>query len=51
MHITGQEIEVKAPGEESSSKVVEEELESLRNQVEELSEEVRYFLLGNGLPN
>jgi diaphanous 1 len=38
-HITGQELEVKAAGE-TSDKVVEEELESLRNQVEELSEEV-----------
>ena len=42
-HITGQEVEVKALGETSSSDIVEQELESLRLKVEELSDEVNLF--------
>lgn len=42
-HITGQEVEVKALGETSSSDIVEQELESLRLKVEELSDEVNVF--------
>lgn len=38
-HITGQELDVRAVGDDSSRQVVEEELTTLRNQVEELSEE------------
>ncbi len=47
-HITGQELEVKAASE--SDHIVEEELESLRTKVEELSDEVhtiRVFLPSN----
>lgn len=40
-HITGQELDVKPAETDSARQVVEEELEALRNQVEELSEEVR----------
>ena len=42
-HITGQEVEVKALGETSSRDIVEQELESLRLKVEELSDEVNVF--------
>jgi hypothetical protein len=42
-HITGQEVEVKALGESSSSDIVEQELESLRLKVEELSDEVNMY--------
>lgn len=47
-HITGQELEVKPPSDSTSINVVEEELEALRSQVEELSEEVRssYHMAG-----
>jgi hypothetical protein len=38
-HITGQELEVKAASGSDSSTVVEQELETLRTQVEELSDE------------
>ena len=39
-HITGQELEVKALSDTDSMTVVEQELESLRTKVEELSDEV-----------
>ena len=39
VHITGQELEVKAASESPSSTIVEE-LESLRTKYEELSDEV-----------
>jgi diaphanous 1 len=42
--ITGQELEVKPASEHDSRDVVEGELESLRTQVEELSEEVGSFV-------
>lgn len=42
--ITGQELEVKAASENDSREVVERELELLRAQVEELSEEVGSFV-------
>jgi len=42
-HITGQEVEVKALGETSPSDIIEQELESLRLKVEELSDEVNTF--------
>ena len=57
-HITGQEVEVKVLGETSSSDIVEQELESLRLKVEELSDEVnvlnivwRPFLISSYLAN
>lgn len=40
VHITGQELEVKAASESASSTLVEQELESLRTKYEELSDEV-----------
>lgn len=43
-HITGQEIEVKEPGESDSRDTVVQELESLRIKVEELSDEVNPFI-------
>lgn len=39
-HITGQELEVRAASDGNSMTVVEQELESLRSKVEELSDEV-----------
>lgn len=42
-HITGQELEVKAASDADSMTVVEEELETLRAKVEELSDEVTNF--------
>lgn len=39
-HITGQELEIDEASNHLSSHLVEEELESLRNKVEELSDEV-----------
>jgi diaphanous 1 len=39
-HITGQELDVKAASDSDSINVVEEELETLRTKVEELSDEV-----------
>jgi diaphanous 1 len=39
-HITGQELDVRAASEDDSMSVVEEELESLRAKVDELSDEV-----------
>jgi hypothetical protein len=38
-HITGRDVEVNAPNESTPNGIVAEELETLRNQVEELSEE------------
>ena len=38
--ITGQEIDVKVPGDRNSRQIVEEELEVLRLKVDELSDEV-----------
>lgn len=43
-HITGQEIEVKEPGQSDSRDTVVQELESLRIKVEELSDEVNPFI-------
>ena len=42
-HITGQEIEVKSPGESDSRDIIEQELEALRLRVDELSDEVHSF--------
>jgi hypothetical protein len=39
-HITGQELDINDSSSQVSSHLVEEELESLRNKVEELSDEV-----------
>jgi len=39
--ITGQDLEVKKPEESTSRNIIEQELESLRQKVEELSDEVR----------
>ena len=39
-HITGQELEVKAASDTNSMTIVEQQLEELRSQVEELSDEV-----------
>lgn len=39
-HITGQEIEVKSPDESASRDIMEQEVESLRVKVGELSDEV-----------
>lgn len=39
-HITGQELEVRAVSEIDSITVVEQELETLRTRVDELSDEV-----------
>ncbi|KAJ6515515.1 hypothetical protein C8R45DRAFT_809608 [Mycena sanguinolenta] len=39
VHITGQELEVRAASESASSTIVEQELESLRTKYEELSDE------------
>lgn len=39
-HITGQELEVKAASDSGSMVVVEQEMETLRAKVEELSDEV-----------
>lgn len=39
-HITGQELEVKAASDRDSMTVVEQEMDALRTQVDELSEEV-----------
>ncbi|KAJ7490265.1 armadillo-type protein [Mycena galericulata] len=39
VHITGQELEVKAASDSSSSTIVQQELESLRTKYEELSDE------------
>lgn len=47
VHITGQELEVKAVSDNASSTIVEQELESLRTKYEELSDEVH--ATGNGL--
>jgi hypothetical protein len=46
VHITGQELEVKAVSESAASTIVEQELESLRTKYEELSDEVRAMLSG-----
>jgi diaphanous 1 len=40
VHITGQELDVKAASDTASSSIVEEELETLRTKYEELSDEV-----------
>lgn len=42
--LTGQEYEVRVASEDSSMVVVEQELEALRTQVEELSDEVWHML-------
>ena len=44
-HITGQELDVRAASEDGSMTVVEEELESLRAKVDELSDEVSSLYL------
>lgn len=44
-HITGQEIEVKEAEESNTKDTVEQELESLRIKVEELSDEVNWFVI------
>jgi hypothetical protein len=44
VHITGQELEVKAVSESPSSTIVEQELESLRTKYEELSDEVSWVI-------
>ena len=40
-HITGQQLEVKAASDSDAMTIFEEEVESLRRKVDELSEEVR----------
>lgn len=40
-HITGQQLEVKAASDSDAISIFEEEVESLRTKVDELSEEVR----------
>lgn len=40
-HITGQELEVRTASDNDSTNVIVQELEALRIQVEDLSDEVR----------
>lgn len=40
-HITGQQLEIKAASDGVAMSIFEEEVESLRTKVDELSEEVR----------
>ena len=40
-HITGQQLEVKPASDSDAMSIFEEEVESLRTKVDELSEEVR----------
>lgn len=47
-HVTGKELSIDEASHHVSSQIVEEELEELRNKVEQLSDEVFCFFLKSG---